>query len=52
MTNYIEVRSYGSKTINLRSDSRPIATDYTCGVWRVRYINRVPEHITRLASMI
>jgi len=52
MTNYIEVRSYETKTINLRSDSKPNRTPYTCGTWRVRYINRVPEHITKLANLI
>lgn len=47
---FIESRCYASKVVNHNLQAKPEKTANTSGVWRVRYINRVPDHIVRIVE--
>jgi hypothetical protein len=41
--NFIEVRHYENKLINISKDLKPVKSDYTIGFWKVKAINFVPK---------
>lgn len=47
-TNYIEVRHYENKLINISKDLKPVKSDFTIGFWKVKGINLVPKEYSNL----
>ena len=41
--NFIEVRHYENKLINISKDLKPVKSDFTIGFWKVKAINLVPK---------